>query len=109
MTVEVDGSRLKGKGRKIRCYDYVNHPYERVRRALKKNALIVFQTATNTAASRAQSVAAELRVDFAVSASRRISRLIQWYRRKSRPFRFNAHNEADTEMGGRKNATTVSA
>jgi len=56
---------LKDKGRKIRCYDYVNHPYERVRDALKKNALIVFQTATKTAASRAQSVAAELRVDFA--------------------------------------------
>ena len=56
---------MKDKGRKIRCYDYVNHPYERVRDALKKNALIVFQTATKTAASRAQSVAAELRVDFA--------------------------------------------
>lgn len=53
------------KGRKIRCYDYVNHPYERVRDALRQNALIVFQTATKTAASRAQSVAAELRVDFA--------------------------------------------
>ena len=56
---------LKDKGRKIRCYDYVNHPYERVRDAMKQNALIVFQTATKTAASRAQSVAAELRVDFA--------------------------------------------
>ena len=56
---------MKDKGRKIRCYDYVNHPYERVRDTLKKNALIVFQTATKTAASRAQSVAAELRVDFA--------------------------------------------
>ena len=56
---------MKDKGRKIRCYDYVNHPYERVRDALKQNALIIFQTATKTAASRAQSVAAELRVDFA--------------------------------------------
>ena len=56
---------MKDKGRKIRCYDYVNHPYERVRDALKQNALIVFQSATKTAASRAQSVAAELRVDFA--------------------------------------------
>jgi len=56
---------LKDKGRKIRCYDYVNHPYERVRDALKQNALMVFQSATKTAASRAQSVAAELRVDFA--------------------------------------------
>src|SRR5262252_3913936 len=56
---------LKDKGRKIRCYDYVNHPYERVRDELKQNALTVFQSATKTAASRAQSVAAELRVDFA--------------------------------------------
>ena len=56
---------MKDKGRKIRCYDYVNHPYERVRDALKQNALMVFQSATKTAASRAQSVAAELRVDFA--------------------------------------------
>lgn len=85
MTVEVDGSPLKGKGRKIRCYDYVNHPYERVRHALKKNALIVFQTAINTAASRAQSVAAELRVDFAVSASRGISRLISMVSTKKPP------------------------
>ena len=56
---------MKGKGRKIRCYDYVNHPYERVRDALKQNALVVFHSATKTAASRAQAVAAELRVDFA--------------------------------------------
>jgi hypothetical protein len=55
---------LKDKAREIRCYDYVNHPYERVRDALTRNALTVFQSATKTAASRAQSVAAELRVDF---------------------------------------------
>lgn len=52
------------KGREIRCYDYVNHPYERVRDVLKKNALAVFQSATKTAASRAESVAAELHLDF---------------------------------------------
>jgi len=51
------------KGREIRCYDYVNHPYARVRDALKKDALAVFQSATKAAASRAQSVAAELHVD----------------------------------------------
>lgn len=56
---------MKSTGHKIRCYDYVNHPYERVRDALKQNALTVFQSATKMAASRAQSVAAELRVDFA--------------------------------------------
>lgn len=53
------------KGAEIRCYDYVNHPYERVRDALKGSALTVFQSATKAAASRAQSVAAELHVDFA--------------------------------------------
>ena len=52
------------KGREIRCYDYVNHRYDRVCDALKQNALTVFQSATKTAASRAQSVAAELHVDF---------------------------------------------
>lgn len=56
---------MKDRGRKIRCYDYVNHPYEQVCNALKQDALMVFQSATKTAASRAQSVAAELRVDFA--------------------------------------------
>ena len=54
---------LMDTGREIRCYDYVNHPYDRVRDALKRNALAVFQSATKTAASRAQSVAAELHVD----------------------------------------------
>ena len=63
--VELDGATLKNKGRTIRCYDYVNHPYERVCDALKQNALTVFQSATKTAASRAESVASELRVDFA--------------------------------------------
>jgi hypothetical protein len=50
--------------REIRSYDYVNHPYERVRDALKKNAATVFQAATKAAAARAHSVAAELHVDF---------------------------------------------
>ena len=51
------------KGREIHCYDYVNHPYEQVRAALSKNAPAVFQSATKSAASRAQSIASELRVD----------------------------------------------
>jgi hypothetical protein len=51
------------KGREIHCYDYVNHPYEQVRDALNKNALSVFQSATKAAASRAQTVAAELHAD----------------------------------------------
>jgi hypothetical protein len=52
-------------GRTIRSYDYVNHPYERVRDTLKQNAVAVFQSATKAAASRAESVASELHVDFA--------------------------------------------
>ena len=51
------------KGREIRCYDYVNHPYEQVRDALRQNALTVFQSATKAAASRAQSIAVELHFD----------------------------------------------
>ena len=51
------------KGRKIHCYDYVNHPYEQVRSALSKDAPGVFQSATKAAASRAQSIASELRID----------------------------------------------
>ena len=62
--IEFDGATLKDTRRKIRCYDYVNHPYGPVCNALKQHALMVFQAATKTAASRAQTVAAELRVDF---------------------------------------------
>lgn len=51
-------------GRQIRSYDYVNRSYDRVRDALKKNAVAVFQSATNAAASRAESVATALHVDF---------------------------------------------
>ena len=51
------------KGTEIRCYDYVNHPYDRVRDTLKHDALAVFQSATKAAVSRLESVAAELHVD----------------------------------------------
>ena len=51
------------KGREIHCYDYVNHPYEQVCAALSENAPAVFQSATKAAASRAQSIASELRID----------------------------------------------
>jgi hypothetical protein len=64
------------KGREIRCYDYVNHPYQLVRDALSKDAPVVFQSATKAAASRAQSVASELRVNLggiAVEADIKIS------------------------------------
>jgi hypothetical protein len=50
-------------GREIRCFDYVNHTYVQVRDALIADAPAVFQAATKAAASRAQSVASELRVN----------------------------------------------
>jgi hypothetical protein len=53
------------KGREIRCYDYVNHPYQKVRDALCHDPAAVFQAATAGAASRAESVAANLRVNIA--------------------------------------------
>lgn len=49
--------------REIRSYDYVNHPYEQVRDVLRRDAAIVFHSATKSAVSRAKSVAAELHVD----------------------------------------------
>src|SRR5579863_603688 len=61
--IKMDGRTLMSKGREIRCYDYVNHPYEQVRDALRQDAITVFQSATKAAASRAQSVASELHVD----------------------------------------------
>lgn len=51
------------KGIEIRCYDYVNHSYGTVRDTLKRDAVDVFGAATKAAASRAQTVAAELHVD----------------------------------------------
>jgi len=62
IAIRLDGTM--STGREIRSYDYVNRPYERVRDALTQNALTVFQSATKAAASRAQSIAAELHIDF---------------------------------------------
>ncbi len=53
------------KGREIRCYDYVNQPYEKVRDALRDDALAVFQAATRGAVSCAESIASELHVSIA--------------------------------------------
>ena len=50
-------------GQKIRSYDYVNHPYEKVRDALSREPLVVFQAATKNAANRAHSLASELSID----------------------------------------------
>ena len=49
----------------IRFYDYVNHPYEKVREVLSSGASEVFRNATKVAAQRAKTVASELHVNIA--------------------------------------------
>jgi hypothetical protein len=51
------------KGREIRSYEYVNHPYDRVRDAVLADPLGTFRSATRAAADRASAVAAGLRVN----------------------------------------------
>lgn len=53
------------KDKTIRVYDYINHPYDAVRKKLSAEALEVFRNATKVAALRAKSVASELHVNFA--------------------------------------------
>jgi hypothetical protein len=48
--------------RKVRCYQYVEQPYDAVRKLLRERPLEVLQRATTTAAARADSLAAQLRV-----------------------------------------------
>src|SRR4029077_12864600 len=62
IAVRLDGTM--STGRELRSYHYVNRPYQCVRDALRQNALTIFQSATKAAASRAQSIAAKLHVDF---------------------------------------------
>jgi hypothetical protein len=45
----------------LRVFDYVNHPYGRVRDALAADPLAVFRTATTAAAARADALTTELR------------------------------------------------
>jgi hypothetical protein len=49
----------------IRSYDYVNHPYAKVRDAIAADPAALLRAATRAAADRARSVAAELRVTIA--------------------------------------------
>ncbi len=48
--------------RELRCYEYVNHSYDRVRQLLLADAAGVFQRASVGAVDRAKSVVAQLRV-----------------------------------------------
>jgi hypothetical protein len=52
------------KGKPIRVYDYVNHPYDAVRKALISDGKGIFHNATKVAASRARNLASELHVNF---------------------------------------------
>lgn len=53
------------EGRPIRCYEYVNQPYEVVRDAVRRDPEGLFRRATKTAAARAETIAAGLRVNIA--------------------------------------------
>lgn len=53
------------RDREIRAFDYVNHPYEKVRDAMRADALDILRSATQAAASRAHTVAAGLHVNIA--------------------------------------------
>lgn len=50
------------KRHELRCYDYVNRPYDVVSDALAGNALGIFERATRSAAARVNDLGAELRV-----------------------------------------------
>lgn len=50
------------KDRQIRCFDYVNHRYEKVRDALIADAAPAFSRATRRAAARAEDLASQLHV-----------------------------------------------
>lgn len=47
---------------RLRCYDYVNQPFERVRAALRENAQDIVRLATSRASQREQSITAQLHV-----------------------------------------------
>jgi len=50
------------KGREMQHFDYVNHPYGKVRDVMKADAIPVFVRATKGASARADTVAAQLHV-----------------------------------------------
>ncbi len=50
---------------KLRCYAYVNRPYDRVRAALHQRGSTLYQEATRAASARADALASTLRVGVA--------------------------------------------
>jgi len=107
---DAEGATLMSKGREIHCYDYVNHPYEQVRDALSKDARAVFQSATKAAASRAQSIASELRIDFGgigIEADIRVS--VKKIEVRPRAAIWKPATRLQVRMGGREDATPFPA
>lgn len=51
--------------RKLRCYGYVDRPYEQVRQLLRQQAMALLQRATSSASARASSLAAKLKLEVA--------------------------------------------
>jgi hypothetical protein len=49
--------------KKVRCYGYVERPYENVRALLHREPLELFQRATNSASARTRALIANLKVD----------------------------------------------
>jgi hypothetical protein len=50
------------KRHELRCFDYVNRPYEQVKQALSTSALAIFERSTRSAGDRGHDPGAELRV-----------------------------------------------
>jgi hypothetical protein len=46
----------------LRCYDYVNHPFARVREAVNEHASEIFKLATTSASERQRDIGVQLRV-----------------------------------------------
>ena len=58
----------------IRCYDYVNHPFEAVKNALSAEDATVFHDATKAATAHAHNLTSELRVNIAgIEVSKEVS------------------------------------
>jgi hypothetical protein len=51
--------------KELHCYEYVNRPFEQVRKTLTSDAVALFERATQTAAGRARTLVSNLKVSIA--------------------------------------------
>jgi hypothetical protein len=63
--VHASDAATMSERKKVRCYGYVERPYEQVRLLLRRDPLELLQRATHAASARSRSVAVSLRVDVA--------------------------------------------